>query len=56
MGKKVSGIKRHIGVDTQGFSHAIAVMIADRQGALQGRRLRQQHATQTLALVPIFAS
>jgi hypothetical protein len=37
-GKKVSGIKRHIAVDTQGLPHAIAVMTAevtDRQGALQ---------------------
>ena len=37
-GKKVSGIKRHIGVDTQGFPHALAVTTADvtdRQGALQ---------------------
>lgn len=37
-GKKVSGIKRHIAVDTQGFPHAIAVTTAevtDRAGALQ---------------------
>jgi transposase len=37
-GKKVSGIKRHIAVDTQGFPHAIAVTTAevtDRSGALQ---------------------
>jgi len=37
-GKKVSGIKRHIAVDTQGFPHAIAVTTAevtDRNGALQ---------------------
>lgn len=37
-GKKVSGIKRHIVVDTQGLPHAIAVTTAevtDRQGALQ---------------------
>jgi len=36
-GKKVSGIKRHIAVDTQGFPHAIAVTTADvndRNGAL----------------------
>ena len=38
-GKKVSGIKRHIAVDTQGLPHAVAVTTAevtDRQGALQG--------------------
>lgn len=37
-GKKVSGIKRHIGVDTQGLPHAIEVTTAevtDRKGALQ---------------------
>ena len=37
-GKKVSGIKRHIAVDTQGFPHATAVTTAnvtDRKGALQ---------------------
>jgi transposase len=37
-GKKVSGIKRHIAVDTQGFPHAIAVTTAevtDRDGALK---------------------
>lgn len=36
-GKKVSGIKRHIAVDTQGLPHAIAVTTAevtDRTGAL----------------------
>lgn len=37
-GKKVSGIKRHIGVDTRGLPHAVAVTKAemtDRKGALQ---------------------
>jgi transposase len=36
-GKKVSGIKRHIGVDTNGLPHAIwvtAANITDRNGAL----------------------
>ena len=40
-GKKVSGIKRHIVVDTQGFPHAVAVTTAevtDRKGALQAMR------------------
>ena len=44
-GKKISGIKRHIGVDTQGFLHAIAVTTAeltDRAGALQAID-RSQH-------------
>ena len=37
-GKKVSGIKRHIAVDTQGLPHAISVTAAnltDRAGALE---------------------
>lgn len=37
-GKKVSGIKRHIAVDTQGLPHAVAVTTAevtDRKGALR---------------------
>jgi transposase len=37
-GKKVSGIKRHIAVDTQGLPHAITVTTAevtDRKGALE---------------------
>jgi transposase len=37
-GKKVSGIKRHIAVDTQGLPHAVSVSTADvtdRKGALQ---------------------
>ncbi|MEL6723363.1 MAG: IS5 family transposase, partial [Pseudomonadota bacterium] len=40
-GKKVSGIKRHIAVDTQGLPHAIAVTTADvtdREGALMACR------------------
>ena len=37
VGKKISGIKRHIAVDTQGLPHAIAITtanITDRQGAI----------------------
>jgi transposase len=37
-GKKVSGIKRHIAVDTRGLPHAVMVTTADvtdRKGALQ---------------------
>lgn len=37
-GKRVSGIKRHLAVDTQGLPHAIAITTAevtDRKGALQ---------------------
>ena len=36
-GKKISGIKRHIAVDTQGLPHAIAITtadITDRSGAI----------------------
>lgn len=43
-GKKVSGIKRHIIVDTQGLPHAIFVTTADktdRQGALAAINLHR---------------
>jgi len=49
-GKKVSGIKRHIAVDTQGFPHAMAVTTAnvtDRDGAL----LALKHAKRDLRRV-----
>lgn len=45
-GKKVSGIKRHIAVDSQGLPHAIAVTtteVTDRKGALQA--LQRSKAT-----------
>ena len=44
-GKKVSGIKRHIGVDTQGLPHMLYVTTAnvtDRAGALQGIELNKK--------------
>jgi transposase len=47
-GKKVSGVKRHIAVDTQGFPHAVAVTTAnvtDRQGALQALEKGKDHLT-----------
>ena len=42
--KKVSGIKRHIAVDTQGLPHAIAVTpadVTDRAGALKALYLHK---------------
>lgn len=52
-GKKISGIKRHIAVDTQGLPHAIAVTTADvtdRKGALLalGRCATDLHAVQSI--------
>ena len=52
-GKKVSGIKRHIAVDTQGLPHAIAVTTAevtDRKGALLalGRSAADLQAVQSV--------
>ena len=44
-GKKVSGIKRHIAVDTQGLPHALAVTTAevtDRAGALVAFALHKE--------------
>ena len=43
-GKKISGIKRHIAVDTQGLPHAIHITTAnvtDRKGALEACSLNK---------------
>ena len=48
-GKKVSGIKRHMAVDTQGLPHALQVTTAnvtDRAGALNRFSLRQADLSQ----------
>jgi transposase len=53
-GKKVSGIKRHIAVDTQGFPHAIALTTAevtDRKGALQAIRRSKASLGQVKSLL-----
>ena len=45
-GKKISGIKRHIGVDTNGLPHMIHVTtanITDRNGAIEGFSLCLEH-------------
>lgn len=45
-GKKVSGIKRHILVDTSGLPHALAVTTAnvtDRDGAMEAIKNNQPH-------------
>jgi IS5 family transposase len=48
-GKKVSGIKRHIGVDSQGLPHAIhatTANVTDRAGALETFALHQEDLCQ----------
>jgi transposase len=53
-GKKVSGIKRHIAVDTQGLPHAVAVSTADvtdRKGALQAFERCAAHLTQVKSVL-----
>jgi transposase len=48
-GKQVSGIKRHIAVDTQGLPHAIHITtanISDRAGALEAFSLHRDHLTE----------
>ena len=48
-GKKVSGIKRHLAVDTQGLPHALHVTTAkvtDRAGALTMFSMRQADLSQ----------
>jgi len=48
-GKKISGFKRHIAVDTMGLPHALAVSTADvtgRVGALQALAHNKAHLGQ----------
>lgn len=47
-GKKVSGIKRHIAVDTLGLPHAIAITpadVTDREGGLLALSCRAEYLT-----------
>ena len=51
----MSGIKRHIAVDTQGLPHAIAVTMAnvtDRKGALEAMK---KHTTSLLKVTHVLA-
>ncbi len=53
-GKKISGIKRHIAVDTQGLPHAIAVTTAevtDRKGALEALARCAPHLQQVQSIL-----
>ena len=53
-GKRVSGIKRHIGVDTNGLPHAIHVTTAnvtDRAGALVMVQACHDHLTRVIKLL-----
>ncbi len=54
-GKKISGIKRHILVDTQGLPHAMAITTAemtDRKGAIEAV---EKHRTDLAAVTCILA-
>jgi Transposase DDE domain len=53
-GEKVSGIKRHIAVDTEGLPHAICVTTADvtdRKGALQALTLRRKSLSRVVSVL-----
>lgn len=53
-GKKVSGIKRHIGVDTNGLPHAIAITTAnvtDRDGAVLMAIQNKKHLSKVKKLL-----
>ena len=53
-GKKVSGIKRHVGVDTNGLPHAIAVTTADvtdRDGAVLMAAQSRRHLSRVRGLL-----
>jgi transposase len=53
-GKKVSGIKRHIGVDTNGLPHSVTVTaanITDRKGALE---MFEKHKQELIAVEKVL--
>ena len=53
-GKKVSGIKRHIAVDTNGLPHAICVTTADvtdRKGALEAFTLHKKSLSKVVSVL-----
>jgi len=53
-GKKVSGIKRHIAVDTHGLPHAVAVTTADvtdRNGALMAMEQNKKNLCRVRAVL-----
>jgi transposase len=53
-GKKISGIKRHIAVDTQGLPHAIHITTAnvtDREGALIMFSDHQEHLARVIKVM-----
>lgn len=53
-GKKVSGIKRHMAVDTQGLAHAMAVTTAgvtDRKGALEALSRNQKSLSRVITIL-----
>jgi transposase len=53
-GKKISGIKRHIAVGTQGLPHAVAVTTAeqtDRKGALEAFKRCKRHLSRVQSVL-----
>lgn len=54
-GKKVSGIKRHIAVDTQGLPHAIWVTTADVTGRAGALSMRARHKCNLIKVVNVMA-
>jgi len=53
-GKKISGIKRHIAVDTQGLPHALAITAAnvtDRNGALLAFEQNKDELTEVKSIL-----
>lgn len=53
-GKKVSGIKRHIAVDTLGLPHALAVTTADvtdRNGAIEVIQNNKRHLSKVVKIL-----
>jgi transposase len=53
-GKKVSGIKRHIAVDTNGLPHAVhitAANVTDRRGAIEMSEISKQNLTSVVKML-----
>jgi transposase len=53
-GKKVSGIKRHIAVDSQGLPHAITITtanVSDREGAIKALSEAKENLTEVVNIL-----
>jgi hypothetical protein len=55
-GKKISGIKRHLAVDTQGLPHAVAVTtadVSDRTGTVVAFERREEDLQSVISVLAV---